>query len=143
MFGIRRTLSSGAFVGVAALALLAVASAPAASGRGSQARPFLTGAHARGQRVRTIDVMPSSRIPARQASVGRRADPHRREGAGRHRGKRSVARPGEACSPRAAASNGPPGASSRRSSIRWTWTRSRDARRSRACALRTHTSSTP
>ena len=70
MLGLRRTLSSGAFAGVAALALLAVASAPASSGRGSQARPFLTGAHARSQRVRTIDVMPSSRIPHGKQSMG-------------------------------------------------------------------------
>src|SRR4249919_1008166 len=49
MFGLRRTLSSGALAGVAALALLVVASAPAASGRSSESRSFLTGAHARGQ----------------------------------------------------------------------------------------------
>jgi Subtilase family len=55
MFGIRRTLSSGALVGVAALGLLVVASAPAASGRSSEARSFLTGAHARGQPLRTLE----------------------------------------------------------------------------------------
>jgi subtilisin family serine protease len=60
MFGLRRTLSSVGLVGVAALALLVVASAPAASGRSSQARPFLTGAHARGQPAHVVEWMKPS-----------------------------------------------------------------------------------
>ena len=56
MYGIRRTLSSGALVGVAVLGLLVVASAPAASGRSSDFRSFLTGAHARGQPLRTLEI---------------------------------------------------------------------------------------
>jgi subtilisin family serine protease len=55
MFGIRRTLSSGALVGIAALALAVVASAPAASGQRSGPLAFLTGAHARGQPPATVE----------------------------------------------------------------------------------------
>jgi subtilisin family serine protease len=63
MFGIRRTLSSGALVGVAVLGLLVVASAPAASGRSSELRSLLTGAHARGQPLRTLESMKASTLP--------------------------------------------------------------------------------
>jgi hypothetical protein len=69
MFGIRRTFGSGAIVGVAALALLVVASAPAASGHSTEARPFLSGAHARGQPPRTIETMKASVIPLRKSSA--------------------------------------------------------------------------
>ena len=69
MFGIRTTFGSGTIVGVAALALLVVASAPAASGHRTQARPFLTGTHARGQPVRTIESMKASVIPLGKSSA--------------------------------------------------------------------------
>jgi subtilisin family serine protease len=69
MFGIRTTFGSGTIVGVAALALLVVASAPAASGHRTQARPFLTGTHARGQPVRTIESMKASVIPLSKSSA--------------------------------------------------------------------------
>jgi len=59
MFGLRRILSGGTFVGVAVLGLLVVASAPGASGQGSAARSFLTGAHARGQPPLAVDRMRS------------------------------------------------------------------------------------
>jgi subtilisin family serine protease len=62
MFGLRRTLSGGPLAGVAAVALLVVASAPAASGHSSQARPFLTGAHARGQPSRAVEWMKATAI---------------------------------------------------------------------------------
>jgi subtilisin family serine protease len=69
MFGIRRTFGSGAIVGVAALALLVVASAPAASGHSTEARLFLSGAHARGQPPRTIETMKASVIPLKKSSA--------------------------------------------------------------------------
>jgi len=56
MYGIRRKISAGAVASLAVLGLLAVASAPAAAGPGSMARPFLTGAHARGQPIRTLEL---------------------------------------------------------------------------------------
>jgi subtilisin family serine protease len=54
MFGIRRTLSSGALAGVAAVALAVVASAPAAAGYGSS-RSFQTGVSARGTPFRAVE----------------------------------------------------------------------------------------
>lgn len=63
MFGIRNRISAGAIVGMAVLGLLAIASAPAAAGPGSTARPFLTGAHARGQPIRTLDLSQQLAIP--------------------------------------------------------------------------------
>ncbi len=69
MYGIRKAISGSAVVSVAALGLLVVASAPAAAGPGSMARPFLTGALARGQPARTLELEPQLAIPhARGAS---------------------------------------------------------------------------
>ncbi len=62
MFGLRRTLSGGTFVGAAVLALMVVASAPAASGQSSAARTFLTGAHARGQPARAVERMQAAAV---------------------------------------------------------------------------------
>jgi subtilisin family serine protease len=55
MFGSRRSLSGGALVAAAVLVFVAVTTATAASGRSPTSRPFLTGAHARGQPVRMLD----------------------------------------------------------------------------------------
>ncbi len=65
MYGIRirRKISAGAVASLAVLGLLAVASAPAAAGPGHSARPFLTGAHARGQPVRTLELTPQLAFP--------------------------------------------------------------------------------
>jgi subtilisin family serine protease len=52
MSGYRRAISAGAATSVAMLALLAIASAPAASGRLAQARPFLTDA---AHHIRVLD----------------------------------------------------------------------------------------
>jgi len=66
---IRRKISAGAVASATVLGLLAVASAPAAAGPGSMARPFLTGAHARGQPIRTLELEPELAIShARGAS---------------------------------------------------------------------------
>ena len=56
MYGIRRKISAVAVASVAALGVVVVASAPAAAGPGSTARPFITGALARGQPVRTLEL---------------------------------------------------------------------------------------
>jgi subtilisin family serine protease len=69
MFGLRRTLASTALLLVAMLALLVVASAPAASGHGAQARRFLTGDHARGQPTRVVESMRTSTFPLRKSSA--------------------------------------------------------------------------
>lgn len=58
MYGIRRKISAGAVASMAILGLLTVVSAPAAAGPGSLARPFLTGAHARGQPARALELAP-------------------------------------------------------------------------------------
>jgi subtilisin family serine protease len=63
MYGIRRKISAGAIASMAALGALGVASAPAAAGPGSQARPFLTGAVARGQPLRVLELAPRLAIP--------------------------------------------------------------------------------
>lgn len=63
MFGLRRLMSGGTLVGVAVLGLLVVASAPAASGPGSQTRSFLTGIHARGQPLRTLEWLQPNAFP--------------------------------------------------------------------------------
>ena len=69
MYGIRRKISAGAVASVAALGLLVVASAPAAAGPGSIARSFLTGALARGQPVRTLELSQQLAIPHVRASA--------------------------------------------------------------------------
>ena len=56
MYGIRKAISGGAVVSVAVLGLLVVASAPAAAGPSAEARPFLTGALARGQPSHALEV---------------------------------------------------------------------------------------
>lgn len=63
MFGLRRTLSGGTFVGVAVLGLLIMASAPAAGGPGAVSRPFLTGAHARGHASPAVERSLGSTAP--------------------------------------------------------------------------------
>ena len=69
MHGIRRTLSAGALASFAALGLLVVMSAPAAAGPGSMARPFLTGALARGQPIQTLERAQQLSIPRVSAPV--------------------------------------------------------------------------
>ncbi len=82
MYGIRKAISGGAVVSVAVLGLLVVASAPAAAGPSSEARPFLTGALARGQpsasarsRAAALDsasARGSSKLDSTLAQVARR-----------------------------------------------------------------------
>jgi len=69
MYGIRRKISAGAVASMAGLGLLAVATAPAAAGQGSMTRPFLTGAHARGQPVPALELAPRlAFVRARESS---------------------------------------------------------------------------
>ena len=81
MFHTRTTVSGGALVATAVLGLLVVATAPAASGRGSEPRGFLTGAHARGQPVQTLErgrslgMWTASRSVARQLRIAADAHP--------------------------------------------------------------------
>ena len=58
MYVIRKKISATAVASVAALGMLGAASAPAAAGPGAQDRPFLTGALARGQPVRILELEP-------------------------------------------------------------------------------------
>jgi subtilisin family serine protease len=74
MYGIRKAISSGTFASVAILGLLVIASPPAASGRSSQDRQFLTGALARGKASQTIERAqplwkPHSHGPAKLSSA--------------------------------------------------------------------------
>lgn len=68
MYGIRKAISGGAVARVAALGLLVIASAPAASGRSSEARPFLTGALARGQPPHALEIARQLTIPHARGS---------------------------------------------------------------------------
>jgi subtilisin family serine protease len=72
MFGTHGIRSSGTLVGVAAFALLVVASAPAAFERTDGPRSFLTGVHARGQPLRVLERMraPAGRIDALWSGSG-------------------------------------------------------------------------
>lgn len=74
MFGLRKLLAGGTFVGVALLGLLLVASAPAASGPGSASRSFLTGAHARGQPLPTQEWLQARAFPRVKWSPFRASD---------------------------------------------------------------------
>jgi subtilisin family serine protease len=68
MYGIRTKISAGAAASMAVLGLLVATAAPAATGPGSVARPFLTGAHARGQPARTLELGSQLAIPRARGS---------------------------------------------------------------------------